>query len=54
MAHHLAVSDFRYLQNSARGFEMIVILGRKTRFLGYRMERFKDIENRRPPTDVPC
>jgi hypothetical protein len=53
MAHLLAVSDFRYLENSASCFEIIVIFGRKTRFLGWRMLRFKDIENRRRPKDAP-
>ena len=47
------ISDFWYLQNSASCFEFIVIFGRKTRFLGYRLLRFKDIENRRRPKDAP-
>jgi len=54
MAHLLAVSNFWHLQNSASGFEIIVIFGWKTRFLLYRLQRFKDIENRRPPKDAPC
>jgi len=48
------VSDFWYLQNSASCFEIIVIFGRKTRFLGYRLLRFKDIQYWRPPKDAPC
>jgi len=51
--HLLAVSDFWYLQNSASCFEFIVIFGRKTRFLGYRLLRFKDIKNPRQPKDAP-
>jgi len=54
MAHRLVVSAFWYLQNSGSGFEIIVILGRKTRFLGYCLERFNDIGNRRRPKDAPC
>ena len=53
MAHLLAVSDFWYLQISASCFEIIVIFGRKMRFLGCRWLRFKDIENRRQPKDAP-
>jgi len=52
-AHHLVVSDFRYLQNSASCFEIIAIFGPKTRFLGYRLLRFEDIENQRRPKDAP-
>jgi len=54
MAHLLAVFNFWYLQNSASGFEIIVILNRKTRFFGYRLQRFQDIDNRRRPKDAPC
>jgi len=53
-AHPLGVSDFWYLQNTASCCEIIVIFGRKTRFLGYRLLRFNDIENWRQPKDAPC
>ena len=50
----LAISDFRYLQNSTCYVEIIVIFGPKTRFLSYHLRRFDDIENRRQPKDAPC
>jgi hypothetical protein len=53
MPHPLALSDFWYLQNSVSCFEIIVIFGRKTRFLACRLLRFQDIENRRQPKDAP-
>jgi hypothetical protein len=54
MAHLLVVSDFWYLQNSVSCFEIIVIFGVKTMFLGCRLLRIQDIENRRQPKDAPC
>jgi len=51
--HLLVVSDFWYLQNSTSCFDIIVIFGWNTRFLGYRLLKFKDIENRRRPKDAP-
>jgi len=53
MAHLLAVSGFWYLQNSASCSEIIVIIGRKTGFLGCQLLQFKYIENRRRPKDAP-
>jgi len=54
MAHLLEVSDFWYLQNSASCYEIIVIFFPKTSVLGYRLLRFEDMANWRPPNDVPC
>jgi len=52
-AHLLAVCDCWYLQYSASCIEIMVIYGRKTRSLGYRLLRFNNIENRRRPKDAP-
>ena len=51
--HLLVVSHFWYLPNSATCFEIIVIFGWKTRFLGYRLVGFEDIKNRRLPKAAP-
>jgi len=53
MAHLLVASDFRYLQNSASGFENIVIFRPKCMFLHHRLPSFEDIENWRRPKDAP-
>jgi len=54
MAHLLVVFDFRYLQNSASGFESTVIFCTKTMFLNHRLPSFEDIGNWRPPNAAPC
>jgi hypothetical protein len=54
MAHLLVVSDFRYLQNSASGFENRVIFRTKTMFLHNHLPSFEDMENRRSPKGAPC
>jgi len=54
MAHLLVVSDIQYLQNSASNGAKAWFLGAKSQYFGSRLLRFEDIENRRPPEDVPC
>jgi len=50
----MVVSDFRYLQISASGYQNTVILRPETMFLHHSLPGFEDIENRRPPKDAPC
>jgi len=52
MAHLLVVSNFRYLQNSASGFEITVIFRPKTMFLHHWLLSFEDIKNRRLQRDA--
>jgi len=54
MAHLFVVSDFRYLENSASGFENTVIFRPKTMFLHHRLPSFEDIENWRRSNEAPC
>jgi len=49
MAHLLVISDFRYLQNSASGFENTEIFRPKTMFLHHPLPSFEDIEIWKPP-----
>jgi hypothetical protein len=53
MTHLFAASDFCYHQNFASCFEIVGISGRKTRVLGNRVLRFKDMEHQRWPNDAP-
>jgi len=54
VAHLLAVSDFRYLENSASGGPKTSFLGQKWLYFWSCLLSFKDIEHRRPPKDAPC
>jgi hypothetical protein len=53
-AHLVVLPNVGYLGNSASYIEIDVIFGPKTRFLVCRLLRSEDIENWRPPRDVPC